>query len=140
VAVFSFLQEFSSTALAKHFKTDLNLKETSETCWNLLENISRLVAQSRWRAGDDNTTTCARISFKFLRKSCDFFYGEAMIFYGMHFISTEKYHISTEIDNTFYGTASNFYGKTLHFYRKYYISTENACICTENKLYSTEQA
>jgi hypothetical protein len=37
VAVFSFLQEFSSTALAKHFKTDLNLKENSETCWNLLE-------------------------------------------------------------------------------------------------------
>jgi hypothetical protein len=82
------------------------------------------------RLGTTTQPHARALVLSFYGRAVSFFYGEAMIFY----------HISTEIDNTFYGTASNFYGKTLHFYRKYYISTENDCICTENKLYSTEQA
>ena len=91
VAVLGFLQEFSSTALTKHFKTGLNQK--NGICWNIKPDQWRnLVGET----GDDNTTTCARISFKFLRTSCDFFYGEAMIFYGMTLY--------------FYGKVSHFHG------------------------------
>ena len=34
VAVLGFLQEFSSTALTKHFKTGLNQKKRAGICWN----------------------------------------------------------------------------------------------------------
>ena len=39
VAVLGFLQEFSSTALTKHFKTGLNQKKRAGICWNKPRNI-----------------------------------------------------------------------------------------------------
>jgi hypothetical protein len=91
----------------------------------VVHKLPSLMPSNRGETGDDNTTTCARISFKFPRKSCfflrrsdDFSTAKRWFSTEWHFISTEKCHISTEIDNTFYGTASNFYGKTLRLYRK----------------------
>ena len=39
VAVLGFLQEFSSTALTKRFKTGLNQKKRAGICWNKPRNI-----------------------------------------------------------------------------------------------------
>jgi hypothetical protein len=74
VAVFGFLQEFSSTALAKHFKTDFNQPRNKY----FQDNWRNLVEET----GDDKTTTCELV-LRFYGRAVFFFYDEAIIFYGM---------------------------------------------------------
>jgi hypothetical protein len=98
VAVLGFLQEFSSTALTKHFKTDLNQKKRAGIGWNKSRNKYFQIsgAISLERLGTTTQPHARALVLIFLRKSCDFFCGEAMIFYGMTLY--------------FYGKESHFHG------------------------------
>ena len=75
VAVLGFLQEFSSTALTKHFKTGLNQKKRAGICWNKPRNIKYFQISGAISLERLGTTTQPHARALVLS-----FYGRAVIF------------------------------------------------------------